>query len=198
MITDPVNCTEGRNPAITSPSVDIFSHELNAYKSEILRLQEEIDRAIANFEEITNLTHFSLGVSNRANLMIIGLCSLVEVCLHQIAITEEPNNSFKIEDLKGNGLERLQKYLSRSGKINFGTIRQWGKFKQIYILRNALVHSYGGLVETSFIDRVKKAVTELGIETVLVGDRRIRLNPKILLNLHADIETIINELQRHI
>jgi hypothetical protein len=174
---------------------DIFWHELNAYKTEILSLQAEIERSIANFGEIQNLTHFSLGVSNRANLMVVGLCSLVEVFLYELSAREEDKTAFKIEDLKGNGLERLQTYLTRTGKVDFGKIPQWSTFKQIYVLRNALIHSYGGLIETSFIEKVKKAIEQLKIESALVGNRRIRLTSEILLDFHKLIEDLISELK---
>jgi hypothetical protein len=175
--------------------MDIFWHELNAYKTEIINLQLEIEHSISNFGEIENLTHFSLGVSNRANLIVIGLCSLIEVFLYELAAHEEDKNLFKIEDLKGNGIERLQIYLTRTGKVDFGKISKWSTFKQIYVLRNALIHSYGGLVETSFIEKVEKAVKQLKIESSLVGNRRIRLTSENLLDFHKVIEALISELE---
>lgn len=173
--------------------MDIFCHELNAYKTEILNLQSEV--STVNFQKIDNLTNYSLGVGNRANLIIIGLCSLVEVFLYELAAREEDTNSFKIDDLKGNGLERLQKYLTRTGKVDFGKISNWSTFKDIYTLRNALVHSYGGLVETSFIKKVEKAVKQLKIESSLVSNRRIRLNSENLLVFHTVIEDLFRELK---
>lgn len=175
-------------------SMDKFDHELKSYKNEILKLQKEIEHP-TDRKEIDNLTHFSLGISNRANLMVIGLCSLVEVFLYEIAANEEQKKSFKIEDLKGQGLNRLQTYLTRTGKIDFGKIGKWGTFTQIYNLRHALVHSYGGLVETSFIDKVEIATKELNIESALVGGRRIRLTTDILLSFHKIIEMLFDELK---
>jgi hypothetical protein len=174
---------------------DIYWHELNAYKTEIIKLQEEIKTPLANRKEIVNRTHFSLGISNRTNLMVIGLCSLVEVFLFELAAREEAKTTFKIEDLKGNGLERLQTYLTRTGKVDFGKISQWSDFKHFYLLRNALIHSYGGLVETTFIERVEKAVVQLKIESALFGNRRIRLTPEILLDFQKLIENLIAELK---
>lgn len=174
---------------------DFFFYELSAYKSEIVNLQNEIKNFAAN-PETENLTDFSLGISNRSNLMVIGLCSLVEVYLYEIAINKQDENSFKIDDLKGNGLVRLQTYLTRSGNIDFGKISQWSNFKQIYALRNALVHSYGGYVETNLISNVEKAVKELKIESALVANRRIRLTPKILLDFHKVIENVVNDLRK--
>jgi hypothetical protein len=176
--------------------MDIFWHELNAYKTEIQNLHVEIERSIANYGEVENLTHFSLGISNRANLLVIGLCSLVEVFLYELATHEEDRNSFKIEDLNGNGLERLQTYLTRTGKVDFSRIPRWSAFKQIYVLRNALVHSYGGLIRTSFIKKVEKAVKQLKIETALAGSRRIRLTSEILLDFHKVIESLFNDIKQ--
>jgi len=175
--------------------MDIYWHELNAYKAEIHKLNVEIEHAIKNKKEIKNLTHFSLGISNRTNLMVVGLCSLVEVFLYEIAKQEEDKNSFKIEDLSGNGLKRLKTYLSRTGKVNFGVIPQWGTFEKIYDIRNALVHSYGGLIETSSINNVKKAVKILKIESILIGDRRIRLTSEVLLGFHKEIESLISSIR---
>jgi len=175
--------------------MDIFWHEINSYKAEIKSLQKEIDDSLQNIESIDNLTHFSLRISNRASLILVGLCSLVEVCLYELAAHEETKNSFKVEDLKGNGLVRLQLYLSRTGRVDFGKISDWGTFRQIYILRNAFVHSYGSLVDSAFLNKVEKAVKQLKIESALVGSRRLRLSPKHLMNFHQIIERIIEELR---
>jgi hypothetical protein len=174
---------------------DFFFYELSAYKTEIVNLQNEIKNFTAN-PEVENLTAFSLGVSNRSNLMVVGLCSLIEVYLYEIAINKQDENSFKIDDLKGNGLARLQLYLTRSGNIDFGKISQWSNFKDIYVLRNALVHSYGGYVETEFISKVEKAVKKLKIESALVANRRIRLTPEILLAFHKVIESVVDDLRK--
>ncbi|WP_017300140.1 hypothetical protein [Nodosilinea nodulosa] len=177
--------------------MDIFWHELNAYKAEIQGLQEELTNSLANIGigSFRNHTHFSLRVSNRAALIVVGLCSLVEVFLYDLAANEEKKNSFKVEDLKGNGLTRLQLYLSRTGRIDFGAISDWGTFMQIYILRNAFVHSYGGLIDTVFLKKVEKAVKQLKIESALVGSRRLRLSPKHLMTFHQTIEHLIEELR---
>jgi uncharacterized membrane protein YuzA (DUF378 family) len=58
---------------------------------------------VSNLKSIDNITHFGLGVSNRANYMVVGLCSLVEVCLYEVAKQEEENRTFKIADLRGDG-----------------------------------------------------------------------------------------------
>jgi hypothetical protein len=174
---------------------DFFFYELSAYKSEIVKLQDEIKNFLANPEN-ENLTNFSLGVSNRSNLMVVGLCSLVEVYLYEIAINKQDENSSKIDELDGNGLKRLQTYLTSSENINFGEISQWCKFKKIYAIRNAVVHSYGGYVEKKMISKVKKAVEELKIESALVANRRIRLTPEILLDFHKVIENVVNDLRK--
>ena len=90
--------------------MDIYSHELSAYKREIQSLKTEIEESLKNYSEIDNFTHFGLGVSNRGHLMIIGLCSLVEVFLYKITADEEKKHLFKLEDLKGSGLTKIQKY----------------------------------------------------------------------------------------
>jgi len=87
--------------------MDIYSHELSAYKRELESLKSEINGFPKDRKENDNLTHFSLGVSNRGHLMVVGLCSLVEIFLYQLAVDEENNQSFKLEDLRGSGLTKL-------------------------------------------------------------------------------------------
>jgi hypothetical protein len=74
--------------------MDIYSHELAAYKREISTLAQEIENGIPEGE---NSTHFGLGISNRANMILVGMCSLVEALLYEIAAEEESKNKFKIE-----------------------------------------------------------------------------------------------------
>lgn len=126
--------------------MDIYSHELSAYKMELESLRSEICNFSKVRNEHENLTHFSLGVSNRGHLIVVGLCSLVEAFLYELASEEENNQSFKLGDLRGSGLTKLKNYLSRAKRVDFGKINDWGNFKNIYTLRNTLVHSYGGLI----------------------------------------------------
>ncbi|GAW97292.1 MULTISPECIES: hypothetical protein [Colwellia] len=170
--------------------MNIYSHEISSYKLEVKKLTQEYESG-SNGE---NRTHFSLALSNRSNLIIIGLCSLIEAYLYEVAEKEEENSSFKIDDIKGNGLSRLRLYLSRSNKIDFGTMKNWGSFSQVYILRNALVHGYGGLVDSVDIDRVRKALKVLKLEECLIADRRIRLSPPHLLSICLIVEDIVDKL----
>ncbi len=172
---------------------DFFFYELSAYKSEIINLQNEIKNFTAN-PEVENLTAFSLGVSNRSNLMVIGLCSLVEAYLYEISINNQDED--EIDDLEGNSLKRLKKYLTRSKKINFGEISQWENFMKIYDLRNAIVHSYGGYIEKEFKKEAEQALEKLKIKSALVGNRRIRLTPEILLDFHKVIENVVDDLRK--
>lgn len=176
---------------------DIFWYELNAYKTDIINIEVEIKRFMANLNEGENLTYFSLAISNRANLLLIGLCALFEAFLYQLSVQEENTNSLKIRDIRGQqGLRQLQTYLTRTNKVDFDRVPQWSTFDQIYILRNALVHSYGGMIETRFIKKVQETVKQLKIESALVGNRRIRLTSEILLNFHKVIEDLMIELKK--
>jgi hypothetical protein len=170
--------------------VDIYSHELASYKKEIDALTTEYEKGCKG----SNLTHFALALSNRTNLMVIGLCSLVEAYLYDIAQKAEADASFKIDDLKGNGLSRLKTFITRSKGIDFGNIKTWGEFHQIYLLRNALVHGYGGLIDSVDIGKVEKALSTLKCSEALVGGRRIRLTPNSLLEFCNIVENTINEI----
>jgi hypothetical protein len=171
--------------------MNIYSHELASYKREIDALTTEYEKGCKG----GNLTHFSLALSNRTNLLVIGLCSLVETYLYEIAQKAEADVSFKIDDLKGNGLSRLKTFITRSKGIDFGKIKTWGEFHQIYQLRNALVHGYGGLIDSVDIDKVEKALTTLKCSDSLVGGRRIRLMPSSLFKFCNLVETTIEEVE---
>lgn len=172
--------------------MDIYEHEVAAYKREILALADDIENGVPEDE---NSTHFALGVSNRANHFLIGMCSLVEALLYEIAAEEEAKNKIKIDDLKGSGLSRLKKYLTRTDRVNFGKIPKWGDFSHIYTLRNALVHSYGGLVDSADLDKVKDALRELKLPHVLVMGKRIRMTSKALPMVFQVVEEVIAGLK---
>jgi len=170
--------------------MNIYNHELESYK-------REVDTLVAEYEEgckEDNLTHYSLALSNRTNLLVIGLCSLMEAYLYEIAKDSEIDASFKIDDLKGNGLSRLKIFITRSKGIDFGTIKNWGEFHQIYQLRNALVHGYGGLIDSVDIVKVEKSLTVLKCSDALIGGRRIRLMPGSLSTFCNIVENTMSEL----
>ncbi len=61
-----------------------------------------------------NLTHFGLAYSNRINLPIVGLCSLVEIFLYEIAKQENENpDSIKLETYPGQGYTKYVEYLKK-------------------------------------------------------------------------------------
>jgi hypothetical protein len=163
--------------------VDIYEHELSAYELEIRALKDELERFGRGEVKIDNLTHYGLAMSNRTNLMSVGLCSLVEAFMYELAHDEENKQTIKLEDSKVHGeLSKFKDYLSKTKRVNFGTLKGWDKFQQIYELRNSIVHTYGGLVETSQLENVKKAMgtLNLNLKAELVGGKRIRLSKKLL------------------
>jgi hypothetical protein len=87
--------------------MNIYHHEISSYKLEVKRLSDEYN---SDFKG-ENKTHIGLALSNRSNLLIIGLCSLIEAYLFELAKLEENNSLFKIDDIKGNGLWKLKTYL---------------------------------------------------------------------------------------
>jgi len=170
--------------------MDIYTE---SYKREISGIEDDIERGVPTG---VNSTHYGLGILNRASMIVIGLCSLVEALLYEIASKEEQKNSFKIDDLKGTGLVRNQTYLSRTGIVDFGKIPSWGDFKKIYIIRNALVHSYGGLVESTDMTKVSDALAHFKFKNVLIGGRRIRMTSESLHKTISVVETTIESLKR--
>jgi len=176
---------------------NLYEHELSSYKREIEEQHKaRASLSIARQDPSFNLTHFALGLSNRANLMVIGLCSLVEVRLYEIAEQREKETSFKLKDSKGSGLTRLQVFLTRTDSIDFGKLKSWGDFRNhLYTIRNALVHGYGGVVPFSNLDKVKKSVEALGIQQVLCSSR-IRFETDALWKAHKVVSQLIDEINK--
>ncbi|MDG4812886.1 hypothetical protein P8629_07685 [Hydrogenovibrio sp. 3SP14C1] len=171
--------------------MNIYSHEIASYKREIDAFTTEYEMG----SKEGNLTHYSLALSNRTNLLVIGLCSLVEAYLYEVAHKAEIDTPFKIDDLKGNGISRLKTFITRSKGIDFGEITTWEEFHQIYQLRNALVHGYGGLVDSVDIGKVEKALKTLKCSDALVGGRRIRLMPGSLSKFCNIVENTITQVE---
>jgi len=179
--------------------MNIQDFELRSYRREIEALRKEAsDFAVLSKEE-KNWTLFSLHTSNRVHLAIVGLCSLVEVTLFEAVREAEKNQTFKLADINGVGISRLQKYLSKTGTFDFGKIPEWSDFKHIYVLRNTFIHSYGGMVESKQIDEAKKSIRELGLceQKFVVAGWRIRLDIDTLEKFHRIFEKVINAIQKN-
>src|SRR5205809_3105200 len=103
----------------------LFHHEIQSYRAELKQWQANIQE-IAKPGAVENLTRASFGVSNRANLIVVGLCSLVEVRLLELAETNK--SRFILSDIRGQGIRRLKLYLSRLGVVDFGSLKNWDRF----------------------------------------------------------------------
>lgn len=166
----------------------IYTYEVNSYKTEIDQLEVRLKELSAGGFN-GNITHASLGFSNRTNLLLVGMCGLIEAKLfeldkYQTVTTTNPN-----------GLTRIKESLSSKGLIDFGTLRYWSKFSEIYKVRNQIVHSYGGLVESSKLEDVEKSLSRLKFKGALVGSRRIRLQVSHLRSALGIVESLLNELE---
>src|ERR1700676_1799189 len=115
----------------------LFYHEVQSFRTELELIKSRYQQ-IAKPGAVENLTHASFGVSNRANQMVIGLCSLVEGCLLERA--ENAVSQIRLSDVRGQGISRLKLFLSRLGIIDFGRLKNWDRFKTVYELRNSIVH----------------------------------------------------------
>ena len=160
----------------------IYDHEIASYRAALAALE-------IPGEGTPNLTHASLVYSNRLNLMLIGLCSLVEARLFELA--ECQRSRIKLDDLKGQGVARLKLFLSRVDAVDFGRIAEWRRFMSLYKVRNSLVHSYGGLVLESQTRKLREALRQLKFDNALVGDRRIRLCSSHLDQSVGIVEAVI-------
>jgi hypothetical protein len=126
---------------------------------------------------------------------VVGLCALVEIRLFELAEEVKSRHLHKVDDLSVQGLTRLQKYLSKSKRIDFGKLRTWARFKAVYKIRNIFVHSYGGIVEAKVIPKAEAALEYLNIKEALFG-QRIRLNSNHMLVIHGKFESLFEELRQ--
>lgn len=164
----------------------IYKHETSAYKLEIEKLSS------VNISEEDNLTHAALAISNRANLITVGLCGLVEAYLYHL--TENVESSLKLRDVRGQGISKLKKFLKETKTIDFSELKFWQSFTNVYKIRNQIVHSYGGMVLDETSEELSKVLEELKIECCLVGSHRIRISSNGLSVIFNTVDHLLNEL----
>jgi hypothetical protein len=169
----------------------LFHHEIESYKGELKRLKSDIHE-IAKPNAVENLTHAAFGVSNRGHHMVVGLCSLVEVRLFELA--ESGKSPIKLSDVKGQGISRLKLYLSRLEIVDFGRLKKWDEFTSVYELRNSIVHSYGGMIVEEPSPKLLQNLAKLGLTHVLIGGRRIRLDSAELEMIFGIVDSLLAEL----
>jgi hypothetical protein len=168
----------------------IYDHELSSYQREISNIEDEINNVAVTKRNDPdfNLTHFGLGLSNRSNMIIVGLCSLLEVRLTEIANQFEQNSTFKL------GKMTVEDYLKISGAVEFGRLKNWGDFKHLRTIRNGIVHGYGGIIPVKSIKSLESAIKKLDIENILVGGRRVRITAPALRLAHKIVSGLHSEL----
>ena len=169
----------------------IYHHEIQAYRVELAELEARFD-VIATPGKVENLTHAAFGFSNRQSFMLVGMCSLVEAYLYQL-VQSNPAN-FNLADLKGQGVSRLKLYLSRTGVVAFGQLKNWDKFSSIYKIRNEIVHSYGGMAAEDLTDSITPHLERLGFYGVLISGRRIRVGLEHITEVIDIIDGLLGEL----
>lgn len=172
----------------------LYSHEIESYRQELKKIEQQFSEATKE----KNLTHASFAVSNRANLFVVGLCSLVEARLYDLALSV--NNGPKFSDFKTKmkGISRLIFYLKSTNTIVFSELSNWDAFQSVYKIRNSIIHSYGGMITDENLNILNKYMEKLKLEDFLVGKRRIRLNPKALKKILNIIDSLLNELDAYV
>ena len=174
---------------------DLFEHHLASYKREIEDLGETLRNFASKWDRSKNLTHASMALGNRANLIVIGLTNLTEAKLYDVAVQVEGTSVFKISDIKGSSLERLKIFLARNNIIRFGELKSWPAFRKLYDVRNAIVHGHAGIVlpadTTKFVDAIKF----LQIEHVF-WEPRIHFDTPALQIAHQVASEFISELEQ--
>lgn len=179
--------------------MNIYEHELEAYKKEISQIKTDFspEKINTEMEKNGNLTHYALGVSNRANMLLVALCGLAETFLADIALEHESETAFKLTDIKCRGREKYKRFLGKLNVIDFGTLINWADFKNLYTVRNNIVHSSGGLVENEDSQKLQKltqALERLDFKDILVAERRIRVTPEALNKTHEIVDGLISEI----
>ena len=165
-----------------------FEHELSSYECEIERLSEELIQAHKIWKKSDfNLTHFALGVSNRGNIQVVGLTSLVEIRLHELATDLEGSHTEKLEDHTGVGFRKVESYLKHIKAIRFEELPGWDRFKALYVVRNLIVHGYGGRVPPSDEEKLTKALKKLAMPEIF-ATMRIRFSIDNLREAHRVVQ----------
>ena len=169
----------------------IYHHELQAYRVELSELDARFAE-IATPGKVENVTHAAFGFSNRMSFMLVGMCSLVEAYLFEL--TQSNPAEFNLADLKGQGITRLKLYLSRTGVVAFGELKNWDKFSSIYKIRNEIVHSYGGMAVEDLTDTISPHIKKLGFTGVLIAGRRIRVGREHMTEVIGVVDGLLDEL----
>lgn len=176
---------------------DLFQHELSSYQEDLEGRDETLRAFLNHRDRSRNLTHFGFAITNRANLIVVGLTTLVEAKLYEIATDVERTSIFKVSDLKGSGLERLKVYLSRKQVVDVEKCTSWSSFQHLYTIRCAIVHGHGVIVQPFRLKKVCPAVKALKIQHVLFGPpERVRIifDTKALRKAHDIASRIIGEI----
>ena len=105
-------------------------------------------------------------------------------------------SQFRLSDIRGQGIHRLKRYLQRVGVIDFSKLSNWDRFLSIYFIRNSLAHSYGVIVDKNVV-KLQEEVNKLGFQNVLVGDRRVHLNPDSLQKVLDVVDKLLEELNAY-
>jgi hypothetical protein len=166
-----------------------FQHELDSYAHEIEQLKEDFGSLHQREQESPDLhaTHYSLCCSNRANMTLVGICSLVEAFVTNIALEHFSED----EVLAMSDRPTLMKKVKR--KIGVDCTKS--PFEDFFTIRHVLVHGYGGLVPSRKAKDLKEALKKLDLEEkVFAAERRIRLTPVELKKAHAAASELIQEL----
>ena len=114
-----------------------------------------------------------------------------------LELVKDNASQFRLSDIRGQGIHGLKRYLKRTGVIDFSKLSNWDRFASIYIIRNFLVHSYGGLIVDASVEKLQKQVEKLGFKNVLVADRRVRLNPDSLQAVLDVVDKLLEELDAY-
>ena len=77
----------------------IYSHEISAYRDDLRALRQHWSE-LSQFDSRTeNMTHATISAYNRASLMVIGLCGLVET--RMLELVRDNPSQFRLSDIQG-------------------------------------------------------------------------------------------------
>lgn len=175
----------------------VYDHEMASYRCEIDNLRSECEQhgAVAKQTSSTfNVTHFHLRISNRSNMLLVGMCSLLEARLTEIALERQNASDLSLEETKGQGLPKVVKFLKNNDCFDFGRFKYWSRFTHLYVVRNSIVHGYGGIVPAKDTEKLKKSLAALNMQNCFVGQQRIRVSTDALYEAHATVTGFFAEI----
>ncbi len=171
----------------------------NKLKDDKSSLLDDIDNGVRdkNDPDIGKLVfHLNYVVGNTFRYtMLVGICSFVEEALKAIAKLLFSDYESQFKNLrKGSEIDKHIKLLTRDEKFDAASIQtDLDKFKDMYTLRNCIVHAWGKLENAKVPDDVTEALAR--IETAEISkDGYLLLGDQVIAEAIDTAESIVDSV----